>query len=140
MQRMVMVGLLAWVLPGLGHLYLRQQARGMILLVMVALTFWTGVAVGGVRSTVDPKQRTLWFMAQISAGSHTLATLALREIAADPQPGPTQAGAWLSTDVGIHYTGVAGLLNVLVILDALLRCDPTIRRDVVADYEHGGTG
>jgi hypothetical protein len=33
------------------------------------------------------------------------------------------AGHWLPADVGVHYTGVAGLLNLLVILDAVARGD-----------------
>ena len=33
------------------------------------------------------------------------------------------AGHWLPADVGVHYTGVAGLLNLLVILDAVARAD-----------------
>lgn len=34
-------------------------------------------------------------------------------------------GPVLSTEVGVHYTGVAGLLNLLVILDAIGRAEPS---------------
>jgi hypothetical protein len=31
---------------------------------------------------------------------------------------------WASAEVGVHYTGVAGLLNLLVIFDAIARAEP----------------
>ena len=36
---------------------------------------------------------------------------------------PNPVGHWLTTDIGVHYTGVAGLLTLLVILDAIGRAD-----------------
>lgn len=128
------VGFLAWLVPGLGHLYLGHRARGMVCLVTITVTFWTGVAIGGVQGTVDPHERTLWFMAQLCTGGNTLAAYGLHSVV-EPHPAAGQRSAavlahWLSSDVGVHYTGVAGLLNLLVILDALGRADapPTTRR------------
>ncbi|UCE61503.1 MAG: hypothetical protein JSU63_07090 [Phycisphaerales bacterium] len=122
--RAPLAGLFTWLVPGLGHIYLGQRNRGLILLVMVTATFWTGVAIGGVRETVDPHERKLWFVAQIFSGGNTLSAYALnRSIARSGAPVP--GGHWLSADVGVHYTGVAGLLNLLVILDAISRADPS---------------
>jgi len=120
-------GLLAWLAPGLGHLYLGHRVRGLVCLVTITVTFWTGVAIGGVQATVDPHERTLWFMAQLCTGGNALAAYGLHSIV-EPKPTPGQRPAatlahWLSADVGVHYTGVAGLLNLLVILDALGRAD-----------------
>jgi len=120
-------GFLAWLVPGLGHLYLGHRVRGIVCLVTITLTFWTGVAIGGVQATVDPQERTLWFMAQLCTGGNTLAAYGLHRVI-EPQPAAGQRPAaalahWLSSDVGVHYTGVAGLLNLLVILDALGRVD-----------------
>ena len=122
---------LSWILPGLGHFYLGQGARGLVFLVTVTATFWTGVAVGGVRSTVDPQQRRLWFVAQMCSGGNALGAFALHRSVADSSESP---GSNLSSEVGVHYTGVAGLLNLLVILDAIGRAEnlsaPTIRREL----------
>ncbi len=119
-------GLLAWAVPGLGHIYLGQRVRGIICLVTITLTFWTGVAIGSVQGTVDPKERSLWFMAQLCTGGNTLAAYGWNRILAPPpssQKPPTAVAQWVSVDVGVHYTGVAGLLNLLVILDALSRAE-----------------
>lgn len=128
-------GFLAWLVPGLGHIYLGHRVRGMICLVTITVTFWTGVAIGGVQGTVDPRERTLWFMAQLCTGGNTLAAYGLHSFVEPRQSAGQRSAAalahWLSSDVGVHYTGVAGLLNLLVILDALGRADtplPTRRR------------
>lgn len=120
-------GFLAWLVPGLGHIYLGHRVRGLVCLVTITVTFWTGVAIGGVQATVDPQERTLWFMAQLCTGGNTIAAYGLHSFV-EPSPTagqrPTAVLAhWLSSEVGVHYTGVAGLLNLLVILDALGRAD-----------------
>jgi hypothetical protein len=123
-------GFLAWLVPGLGHLYLGERTRGLICLVAITATFWTGVAIGSVQGTIDPRERTLWFMAQICTGGNTLTAIGLNA-AVKPKPGattPAYIPSWLSVDVGVHYTGVAGLLNLLVILDALSRAELGGRR------------
>jgi len=116
-------GLLAWLVPGLGHLYLGCYTRGLILFVVIGVTFWGGVAIGGVKSTVG--QRRWWLMAQMCAGSHTLAAWAWgRSLPEDPPQGPAKYRAiWPADDIAVVYTGVAGLLNLLVILDALVRAE-----------------
>jgi TM2 domain-containing membrane protein YozV len=120
-------GLLAWLFPGLGHFYLGQRARGLVLLVTITITFWAGVAIGGVRGTVDPQERKLWYVAQLCTGGHTLAATALHKWV-DRGGTPAPPAHWLSADIGVHYTGVAGLLNLLVIFDAIGRADPSRQR------------
>lgn len=124
--RAPVAGLLAWLVPGLGHMFIGHRGRGLVFLVTITATFWTGVAIGGVRATVDPQERTLWFMAQLCTGANTGAAYALHAVLdAAARSGGTKApiGPWLSAEVGVHYTGVAGLLNLLVILDALVRAE-----------------
>lgn len=117
---------MSWFLPGLGHVYLGDRKRGLVLLVVVAMTFWCGVAIGGVRSTVQPRARTAWFMAQICAGSHTLVTYALGQVRA--KQFPTEQAGFVEEDLAVIYTGVAGLLNILIIMDALAAADPNYVR------------
>jgi len=91
-------------------------------MVTITATFWTGVAVGGVRNTMDPKgERRLWFAAQICTGGNSLAALALRQTVSKS---PLPKGTYLSSEVGVHFTGVAGLLTILIILDAIARAEP----------------
>lgn len=127
LARMPIAGLLAWLVPGLGHLYLGDRSRGLVLLVTITVTFWSGVAIGGVRGTVDPQERKLWFVAQVFTAGNAAAAWSLNRVSTPP-PGPDGGkplkGDWSSSEVGVHYTGVAGLLNLLVILDAIGRADP----------------
>jgi hypothetical protein len=109
---------LGLALPGLGHWVLGQRARGAIIFVAIGLTFWIGLAIGGVRSTIDPVNNRAWFVAQICCGTHTLGALALAR--AVPDRLPYRIG-WPSLDLGVVYTGVAGLLNILVVLDLVAR-------------------
>jgi TM2 domain-containing membrane protein YozV len=131
--RTPIAGLLAWILPGLGHFYLGHHARGLVFLVTIMVTFWSGVAIGGAASTVNPHERKLWFVAQIFTGGNTLAAYGLtarvrQDFSTSGQPYVPRC--WISADVGVHYTGVAGLLNLLIILDAIGRSDSsyTVRR------------
>ncbi|GJM26550.1 MAG: hypothetical protein DHS20C16_29650 [Phycisphaerae bacterium] len=127
--RIATAGLLAWVLPGLGHVYLGDKKRGMILMVVVAATFWGGVAVAGVQSSVQPNRRKAWFVGQICAGSHTLAALGWGQLRERSHPN-VRAG-FVEEDVAIIFTGVAGMLNILIILDVLAMTDPNyIRRSI----------
>lgn len=129
--KLPLTGLVAWILPGAGHLLIGERRRGIIILVTIAVTFWGGVAIGGVRSTVDPAQKKLWFFAQISGGGHAVLAYLLGVRARDGLTRDQLADArWSSAEVATVYTGVAGLLNVLAILDALVRVDsPSQRKD-----------
>ncbi len=121
--------LLGWLVPGLGHIFIRHRTRGLIFLVTITATFWTGVAVGGMRSTVNPNERKLWFVAQLGTGGNTLLAWAGHEAtkkSSDSQSDSVSQKSfahWKSLDVAIHYTGVAGLLNVLVLLDLMARSE-----------------
>ncbi len=124
--RVSIAGFLAWLLPGLGHIVIGDRKRGIVILVTIAATFWSGVAIGGAGATVDPENKKLWFMAQILAGGHTLAGYGLHRSVINslpPSDKPPYLAHWLSAEIAVHYTGVAGLLNILVILDAMSRAE-----------------
>ena len=116
-------GLLAWLVPGLGHFYLGEHWRGVIFLAVITSTFWGGVAIGGVKSTVDARSHPAWFVAELCTAGNAAAGLLLRSRL--PEAGRDRVSpyvaAWPADDIGIVYCGVAGLLNMLVILDALGR-------------------
>lgn len=132
--RAVVAGLLAWLVPGLGHFYLRQYWRGAVFLAVITVTFWCGVAIGGVVNTVAPRSHPAWFVAELCTAGNSLGGLALRRSL--PEISEKSASPYLATwpadDIGLVYCGVAGLLNVLVVLDAIARGGPVPRGDLPA--------
>lgn len=123
--RMPLAGLLTWLLPGAGHLFIGERVRGVIFIAAITVTFWTGVAVGGVKNTVNPDQRWLWFMGQICAGGHTLSALAISQAIDDPPPGQeTSLIAYgREEEISVVYTAICGMLNILIIFDVLVRAE-----------------
>jgi hypothetical protein len=122
LHRVVLAGGLAWILPGMGHVYGGDRRRGLVLLVVMSATFWGGVAIAGVQSTVQPRARKAWFLAQVCAGTHTLVAFTWGTSRA--QQFPKERAQHMAEEIGIIYTGVIGLLNILVILDAMAAVDP----------------
>lgn len=118
--RMTVAGLLSWLLPGAGHLFIGERTRGMILLAVISLTFWTGVAVGGVKNTINPQDRRLWFMGQVCAGSHTLVAMAWSKLLPDK---PELISYGTEEEIAVVYTAICGMLNILIVLDVLGRCE-----------------
>lgn len=128
--RVPIAAILAWLIPGGGHFFLGYRSHALIALVVITGTFWSGVAIGSVQGTVAPNSRKLWFMAQLGTGGNALAAVTLhRVVDRDSFDSAVQSSKphWLSADVGVHYTGVAGLLNLLLIIDAIVRADPSHR-------------
>jgi|CXWL01.1.fsa_nt_gi hypothetical protein len=124
--RAAAAGLLGWIVPGLGHVFIGDRVRGIICMATIVLTFWTGIAIGGVRGTVDPHERSLWFIAQLCTGTSAGVAYAIRENISSGDEKVDRVSAppsWVSSEIGVHYTGVAGLLNILVILDAMARAE-----------------
>lgn len=115
--------LLAWLVPGLGHWWMGQKQRAVILFIVITVTFWGGVALGGVRSSITPKDNGLWIAAQLCAGPQTLGALALSNRLATKPVSEQYKAPWPASDLGVVYAGVAGLLNLLVILDVIARTD-----------------
>jgi len=125
--RMASAGILAWLVPGAGYLFLGERTRGVIVLAVIAATFWAGIAIGGIKNTVNPGERTLWFLGQVCAGSHALAALGLSRLVEDPESSGLPPSAVIAygraEEVSIIYTAIAGMLNLLVIFDVLARAD-----------------
>ena len=125
--RVPVAGLLGWLLPGAGHFFIGEHARGTIFLAAIAVTFWGGVAIGGVKNTINPKERQFWFLGQICAGGHTLAAMLWsRQIERPPDSSPehTRIIAYgRAEEVSVVYTAICGMLNLLIILDVLVRAE-----------------
>ncbi len=114
-MRYILAAILSWLVPGAGHWYIGDRVRGIILFITVTLTFWVGIYIGGVVSTVNVHTNSAWFLAQIFLGGYTFLTWVLSHSSfAMPCYGKT-------LDLAVIYTGIAGLLNFLIILDAAAR-------------------
>ena len=144
-----MVALCGWLVPGLGYLLIGQKTRAVISGSVILATFLAGLLIGGIRvidipgydpagqpkmlrtsrttdDTVwalkyDFKGEVLnkpWYIAQTLVGPVNIVATWGSMKAAD-------AGHRMSTarvfDIGTLYTAVAGMLNLLVILDATYR-------------------
>ncbi len=104
--------MLAWLVPGLGHIYLRRYWRGLVFLVAIALMSLMGLVMGG---KIYPLQadNPLTFLAFLSDLGNGLLYIISRFL-------PVGLGELerLSFEFGTAYLAGAGLLNYLVALDS----------------------
>ena len=102
----------AWLVPGGGHFWLRRSGRGAILLASVGLMFISGLVMGGRFFQLSPSDivETLGFLGDFCSGLFYLAA----KFAGYAVP----VSASPIADYGTKFLLVAGLLNVLCILDA----------------------
>jgi hypothetical protein len=108
---LLVVGLSAWLVPGAGHLLLRETKRAIIIFVAIALTFFTGLYVGSI-GVINPVGAKPWYVAQImnSPGVAVFGYLTAK--------GTYPVYAW-PNEIGQIYTSTAGLLNLLCIVNAV---------------------
>ena len=112
---------LAWVWPGLGHISLGQRRRGGLIMFGVLFLFLGGVLIGGI-DAVDRREDPLWFLAQAVCGPIAFATdLANQRLVSDPQLRLRRKGLSHVNEIGTLFAALAGLMNLVVILDALHR-------------------
>ncbi|MEE8171131.1 MAG: hypothetical protein V3T70_11350, partial [Phycisphaerae bacterium] len=65
-----------------------------------------------------------WFAAQLCMGSETLLAWGMATRVARLHPDDLRFTAfWPSDNIAVVYTGITGLLNLLIIIDALARAD-----------------
>ena len=116
-----MAGVLAWILPGLGHLSLGHRKRGGLIMFGVLFLFISGVLIGGI-DCVDRKNDRLWFLAQSVCGPIAFATDYLNQVYIKGLP-ETQRYEAIAlnkpNEMGTLFCALAGLMNLVVILDAL---------------------
>lgn len=134
---------LGWVFPGLGHVVLGQVRRGILAGTGILILFLGGLLVGGI-DAVDYKEDHLWFFGQTGAGPIAVAAGYANERilksgshgellpaptpygmpanGANPRPMvSTSKGLAHANEFGTFFTFLAGLMNFVVILDALQR-------------------
>ncbi len=115
--------LAAWVLPGLGHYLLGERKRGLILAVSIGSLWVGGLLIGGI-SVCDKVDRKAWFIGQALMGPswaadwyhQRLKHQAIVKGAAQYEPSYGRL-----SEQGILYTALAGLLNLLAVIDVVYR-------------------
>lgn len=115
--------ILAWLVPGAGHLVLGKRGRALLFFITIVGAFVFGMALNGhlYWPTPDPASSfgfdlitVLWFFAQIGSGlCYAAAYLLGLGTSAIPQ-----AAASPTFEYGNTFMFLAGLLNYLVVHDA----------------------
>ncbi|HTS03006.1 MAG TPA: DUF6677 family protein [Thermoanaerobaculia bacterium] len=104
---------LAWLVPGLGHYYLGRRRTAIAFAAIVAATFLLGLSFQGRLYTVEEGQ-PLTILATFAVYGAGLLNIAARAISENP------AGTILAPtyEYGCAYLLTAGLMNLLLVLDA----------------------
>ncbi|MFM8979044.1 MAG: DUF6677 family protein, partial [Planctomycetia bacterium] len=103
--------LLGWLVPGLGQVVTGRKGAGLALLLTITLLFGIGWAASDF-ACVHPQRQRLEFFAHAAVGAPALLAAALDD-------GTPSHSAPRARDVGMLYTVVAGLLNVIAVCSAL---------------------
>jgi hypothetical protein len=126
------VALAGWLVPGAGYWLLGQRARALAIGVTIILLFSSGVLMAGVRVVEAPElggegrlaAKLLdrpWFFGQVLAGPIGLIGAGASSwLARSPTYAHLVSHARLA-EVGTLYTAVAGMLNLMALLDAAWR-------------------
>ncbi len=135
----LIAGVLAWLVPGLGHLYQGRTAKGVLFMVCILSTFFTGLALSDGRavyaSWVDWDRRLYYYACQVGVGAPALPALLQAYLVREgkdpilggmmaPPASPMELNEWHRAlhhyfELGTVYTMIAGLLNILAIYDAV---------------------
>ena len=126
--------ILAWLWPGLGHIQLGERRRGFLVMFGVLFLFVGGVLIGGIDS-VDRREDRLWFLAQLLCGPIAMGVdvanqsiikrlppdWKVRYQQGDPEVRRQlrHKGLGHVNEMGTLYSALAGLMNLVAILDAL---------------------
>lgn len=104
---------LAWILPGLGHLYLGRRKVALLYALIVTVTFLLGLSFEGRLYTIDRSQ-PLSILATFAVSGAGILNLAARFLSENPS-GTILAPTY---EYGCAYLLTAGLMNLLLMLDA----------------------
>lgn len=149
-----LAGILAWAIPGMGHVYQGRTGKGLLFFICILGTFAYGLYLGEgkvVYAATTWEQQYRWqYLCQLGVGLPATPMLIQRERAESDKPPlwggfmrqprniatpwqddsghmstqPNELAMWTVKmhprfELGTVYTVIAGLLNVLVICDAV---------------------
>jgi TM2 domain-containing membrane protein YozV len=106
----VIVAIAAWLIPGAGHLIIKRPANGLIIFIGISAAFVMGLWIGSI-AVINPVLEYLWYIPQIMVspfvkiiGNITVT----RQLDVFGRP----------NEIGQIYTSMAGMLNLLCIVQA----------------------
>jgi hypothetical protein len=106
--------LLAWAVPGLGHWIIGRRSKALLYFVVITATFLLGVLLAEGRN-LDYERDKIYFLAYIfNLGETFLAWFLAQGLVRDHAIPFLQAG--------FLYTAVAGLLNLVAMMDFISTC------------------
>jgi hypothetical protein len=110
--KLVLLCLAAWILPGAAHLWLGRRVKGLILVVALLSMFAMGIAIQGRLFPFDFSDPLVGLaaLADLGIGLPYLVASALGYGAGDVTA--------VTYEYGNAFIIVAGLLNLLVVIDA----------------------
>jgi len=108
---LLIVGLAGWLVPGAGHLLLKKNRHAIIIFATIAATFGIGLYVGSI-GVINPVGAKPWYVAQIM---NSPAVAALGQMTKTEE----YAVYGRPNEIGQIYTSIAGLLNLLCIVNAV---------------------
>ncbi len=121
--RTIGAGLLAWLIPGAGHFWLGYRGFAGLFFAAITLPFLVGMALGGVKMAFNVSENYWLILAELCIGSYSLVFYAVSQ-AVGPVTDANAArllSSYPGSDVAQIYLAIAGLLNVLAVLDAMTR-------------------
>ena len=124
---------LGWIFPGAGHAYAGQRGKAVLFGVLITGLLVAGFAMGRGTNLLPNEW---WFAPQLGAGGPAALLTPLSQYLAIRRPVD-----WASPvrEIGTLYTAVAGLLNLLVMMDAyVLLAYPGEKRERELAREAGG--
>lgn len=127
-------GLLACLFPGLGYIYFGEFLRAAYVAIGVLGLYVGGLLVGGI-SIIDKKEDQWWFLLQCGVGPTTLALNQVNaaykaKTAGGPNPTVTDYQRSLGRvyEVGALSAGMAGMMNLIAIVDCFWHTPSTRKR------------
>jgi hypothetical protein len=116
---LVLLCLASWAVPGAGHLWLGRRSKGLVFLIALPLMFAIGLALRGRLFPFTPSEPlvALAALADLGVGATYFLAAALGYGAGEVRA--------VTYEYGNAFLIVAGLLNLLVVIDA---CDVAMGR------------
>src|SRR5438105_5403066 len=122
------IALAGWLMPGAGYWLIGQRARAATVGLTILAIFVLGTLISGIRVVQAPDltgtgtlpQRIFnrpWFIPQVVTGPIALAAAWTSDQLAQSQYRSIESKARLA-EIGTLYTAIAGMLNLLTIVDS----------------------
>jgi TM2 domain-containing membrane protein YozV len=134
----LIAAVLAWLIPGMGHIYQGRRAKGLLFMICLLGTFFYGLFLSDGRAVYaswqDNDTKRYPYLCQLGVGLPALPALVQTYLVRDgkapllggvmaPPATPAELSDWYKIlnryfELGTVYTMIAGLLNILAIYDA----------------------